>query len=187
MEIFLKNANQIHPLSAELIEHLSKVVKVLNLPNRHLLLKEGETAKHIYFIEQGFARCYYVKDGKEVTQWFMGTGDAMISVFSFFNQASSPEYIELLEDSVLLCTSYADLQEIYQKFPEFNVIGRVLTEKYYMLSEERAIVLRSMNAQERYNDLMKKHPEILQKTSLKHISSYLGIAPETLSRIRAKK
>lgn len=187
MEIFLKNAQQIHPLSSELIEHLAKVVNVHNLPNGHLLLKEGDTSKNIYFIEQGFARCYYMKDGKEVTQWFMGTGDAMISVFSFFNQVPSQEYIELLEDSVLLSCSYQNLQEIYRKFKEFNVIGRVLTEKYYMQSEERAIVLRSLNAQERYEDLLKKHPEILRKASLKHISSYLGIAPETLSRIRAKK
>ncbi|MFD0940128.1 Crp/Fnr family transcriptional regulator [Pedobacter boryungensis] len=187
MEIFLKNAQQIHPLSTELIEHLSTVVKVLKLSNGHILLKERDIAKHIYFIEQGFARCYYMKDGKDITQWFMSTGDAMISVFSFFNQTPSLEYIELLEDSVLLCTSYADLQELYRKFPEFNVIGRVLTEKYYILSEERAIALRSMTAQERYADLLKKHPKILQKASLKHISSYLGIAPETLSRIRAKK
>jgi len=66
------------------------------------------------------------------------------------------------------------------------VVGRILTEKYYILSEERALALRTLSAKDRYENLIKAHPEILQKATLGQIVSHLGITQETLSRVRGK-
>lgn len=187
MENLLNLLNSIHPLRPELREHLRSVLKTTNLPKRTVLLTEGAVSDKIYFIEQGFARAFYYNKEKETTSWFMGQNDIMISVYSFFTQSPSFEYLELLEDSILFYTTYEQLQEIYRTYPEFNIIGRIITEQYYIKSEARAISLRAHTAKERYDILLKDYPGILQKASLGQIASYLGIKQETLSRIRGKK
>lgn len=178
---------ELTPLTADVKNYLNSRFKILELPKKHLLLKEGEICRNIYFILNGFSRAYYWKDDKEITSWFMGSGEVIISVHSFFTQSVSVENIQMLEDNTMISLSYEQLQYAYRAFPEFNTAGRVLTEQYYILSEERAIALRRFNARERYENLIKTHPGILQKASLGQIASHLGITQETLSRIRAQK
>jgi CRP-like cAMP-binding protein len=178
--------SSISPLSAPLQKRMGEYIILKTFPKKHLLLKEGEIAKQIFFICKGSARAfYYDKDGKEHTTWFMTENDLMISVYSFYRQAPALENIELLEDSVLLCMRYEKLQDIYQEFPEYNLQRRLFTEKYYIQSEERAIILRTKKPAERYQLLLESFPGILQKASLGQIASFLGIALETLSRIRS--
>jgi CRP-like cAMP-binding protein len=178
--------SSISPLSAALQKRMGEYIILKTFPKKHLLLKEGEIAKQIFFICKGSARAFYHdKDGKEHTTWFMTENDLMISVYSFYRQAPALENIELLEDSVLLCMRYEKLQDIYQEFPEYNLHGRLFTERYYIQSEERAIILRTKKPAERYQLLLDSFPGILQKASLGQIASFLGIALETLSRIRA--
>ena len=153
---------------------------------RDLLLKEGQIARRIYFIQKGFCRAFYLNGDKEYTTWFMGEGDIMISVYSFFTQQPSVENIEVLQDSIFLSMSWQQLQKIYQTFPDFNLFGRIITEQYYIKSEERAIALRTLSAKDRYLSLTKAYPAVLQNASLGQIASHLGMSLETLSRIRAK-
>ncbi len=77
--------------------------------------------------------------------------------------------------------------QLYQQFPEFNYIGRILTENYYIKAEEKANELRVFSATERYQHLIQKYPNIIARVPLGMISSYLGITQSTLSRIRSKK
>ena len=113
--------------------------------------------------------------------------DVIFSVESFLNQTPSYENIQTLEDSLLHYITYAELQYLYNTFPEFNFVGRALTEKYYQLSEQRLYSLRMQRAFEKYNFLMDHFPQIIQRVPSKYIASYLGITEETLSRIRALK
>lgn len=182
----IQTINQIAPLSEELEKCIISSLKEEKFHKRDLLLKEGQIARRIYFIQKGFCRAYYIKEDKEYTSWFMGEGDIMISVFSFFTRKPAVETIEVLEDSVLLSISWEQLQKLYTDFPDFNFIGRIITEQYYIKSEERAISLRTMSARDRYLSLIKTYPSILQKASLGQIASHLGMNLETLSRIRAK-
>lgn len=182
----IQRINQVAPLSNELEAAIINNLKKEKLTKRNLILKQGQIARRIYFIQKGFCRSFYLQDGKEYTTWFMGEGDIMISVYSFFTQQPSAEFIEVLEDSEFFSMSWQQLQKIYADFPEFNLFGRIITEQYYIKSEERAIALRTFSATERYAALIKKNPNILQKASLGQIASYLGMSLETLSRIRAK-
>jgi len=181
----LSQLNMIAPLSESLTNRFREYLKMEVRPRRHLLLRAGDTAKKIYFINHGSARAFhYSKEGRENTTWFMGEGDLMISVYSFYTQQPAEEYIELLEQSELLSMTWHQLQSIYADHPEYNYIGRRVTEKYYIMAEERAIMLRTLTAKERYERLISAYPAILQKALLGQIASFLGVSLETLSRIR---
>ncbi|HEY8929523.1 MAG TPA: Crp/Fnr family transcriptional regulator [Mucilaginibacter sp.] len=180
--------NFISPVSYAFTERVRTYLRPETHPKKTILLQEGNIARKIYFICKGFARSFYIdRDGREHTLWFMGGGDLMLSVYGFYRQQPAAENIELLEDSMLLSLTWELVQTVYKDFPEFNFHGRLLTEKYYLQSEERAILLRTRNPAARYASLMATHPEILQKAPLKDIASYLNINQETLSRIRAQR
>ncbi|UZJ63230.1 hypothetical protein OKW96_11945 [Sphingobacterium sp. KU25419] len=82
--------------------------------------------------------------------------------------------------------THTALSHLYQQHLEFNVIGRYLTEQYYIESESKANALRMLSAKERYHELILRKPQILRRVPLGYIASYLGITQSTLSRIRAK-
>ena len=117
----------------------------------------------------------------------MRENDFIISIVSFYSRQPAQEYIELLEDCILWSITYDQLQQLYRDFPEFNAIGRLLTEKYYVLSERRTQNLRMQTAPERYKQLVTDFPAIFQRVPLKYIASHLGISPETLSRLRGQR
>jgi len=187
LSLLLQTINSITPLSNDLMHRLGNMLKEESFAKREHLVREGQVAKRIYFIQEGFARAYYFHHEKEFTNWFMGTGDFMISIYSFFTQQPALENIELLENTVVYSLTWAQLQSLYKDFPEFNIVGRVLTEKYYMMSEERSILLRTMSATDRYHLLVERYPQILLRAKLGQVASYLAISQETLSRIRANK
>jgi CRP/FNR family transcriptional regulator, anaerobic regulatory protein len=116
----------------------------------------------------------------------MKEGDVTISVRSFYERSPSMEFIEAIEQTILLYITYDELQLAYQLFPEFNTIGRMLTEKYYVLSEERLLGIRNKKATDRYKFLLKYHPEIILRAPVQHIASYLDIDKATLSRLKSK-
>ena len=182
----IKKLNNVTILSEDIQDKIKEYLVEEQFSKRTLLLKEGQVSQRIYFIKKGFIRAYYYKGDKEFTSWFMGEGDIIISVYSFFSCKPSFENIEILEDCTLQSINWDQLQEIYKQYPEFNLTGRIITEQYYIKSEERAINLQTLTGKQRYENLLLTYPDILQKATLGQISSFLGIKQETLSRIRAK-
>ena len=187
MELLLQNLESIHPLSEGCKGHLLTILREKEIAKKELLLRAGHICQHIYFIQKGLLRCFYYRNDVEISSWFMREGDVMVSVESFFHQKTSYESIQALEDCELYYISYKELQDIYRRFPEFNFIARVLTEKYYCLSEQRLYSIRMMRATERYEYLLEQHPELLLRVPAKYIASYLGITPEMLSKIKTGK
>lgn len=187
MSALLQAVRAVLPLSPALEAALGASVRREELPARHLLLQPGQVAQRLYFVEQGLVRGYALHAGQEVSSWFMPEGDFVISIVSFLTQQPATEHLELLEASVLHSISYAQLQALYREFPELNYVGRVLTERYYVQSEQRAYQLRTLPAAERYAQLLRQFPGLGQRVPLKYLASHLGIAPETLSRLRARR
>jgi CRP/FNR family transcriptional regulator, anaerobic regulatory protein len=179
--------NCIQPLSTPLIEELSTRLKTRQLNRKDFLLKAGHVCRYIYFIEKGLLRCFYLRGDAEVCSWFMKEGDVVISIESFYQQQKSYEFIQALDDTSLYYISYDELQHIYRNFPEFNLTGRVLTEKYYTLWAQQLYALRMQQAHERYKWLLENYPELILRVSAKYIASYLGITEVTLSNIKSKK
>src|ERR1044072_1079169 len=178
----------VYPLSDVLKEFLSQRVKMLKFKKNHILLRPGETADYIYFISTGMLRAYYTDEkGKEQTFWLMKELDMMASAFSFFTRQPGDLTIEVLEDCELIAIDYDTLEQVYKEFIEFNVIGRVLTQKYYALSDERAMILRMMDRSDRYWYWYDRYSELENRVKQKYIASYLGMRGETLSRAKKKK
>ncbi|MDR6516664.1 Crp/Fnr family transcriptional regulator [Chryseobacterium camelliae] len=175
----------IYPINDLLKEDIIKNSEVLEVPKKTNLLKSGDKSNAIYFIISGTARIYYLdKEGKESNTWFLFENDLLISVYSFYTGNSSFEYIETLDDCKLISLKRELLNYLYNKYMEFNFVGRKLTEYYYMRNELQANELRMLSAKERYERLLERNPALFQRVSLSHIASYLGISRETLSRIR---
>ena len=183
----LQICNAIVPLQADVIADIELFLEYKFLKKKELLLKEGQVSKHLYFIDKGLIRSFYNENDIEITTWFMKENDLIISVKSFFEQAPSTESLQAIEDCELYYISHKNLNELYEKYQAFNTIGRVLTQHYYMMSEERLLNLRKKEAITRYQHLLQYHPQIAMRFPLKHIASYLGITLETLSRLRAKR
>lgn len=186
MVMLIQLLNTIQPLSSALKGHLEETIKTKELEKRSFVLKAGHVSRYVFFIQRGLLRCFYEKNNHEVCSWFMKEGDVMISVESFYLQKPSYESIEALEDCVVQYIEYAELQYIYRHFPEFNFIGRVLTEKYYTLSEQRLFSMRMQRSQDRYQYLLDNHPELILRVPAKYLASYLGIEETTLSKIKSR-
>jgi CRP/FNR family transcriptional regulator, anaerobic regulatory protein len=186
MQELLLFLDSIHPLSHPLRARLEALLKTRTFSRRDYLLKAGHISRHIYFIEKGLVRCYYMLGDREISAWFMKEGDVVISVSSFLGQLKSAESIQALEQTTVQYISYDELQQLYLEFESFNVHGRKVLEHYYVLSEQRAISMRSLKAKERYACLLEQQPQMLQRVPRKYLASYLGVTEATFSNINGK-
>ena len=186
MASFIASLNSLQLLSPALTAAIEAATLAEELPAHQVLLRPGQVARRVYFLETGLVRGYTLLHGREISSWFMQAGDFVISILSFFTQQPSEETLELLEPARVHSITYDQLQHLYHEFPEFNYFGRRILEKYYVLSEQRAQHLRARSATERYQLLLHDFPTVFQRVALHQIASHLGMAPETLSRLRNK-
>jgi CRP/FNR family transcriptional regulator, anaerobic regulatory protein len=180
--------DSIHPLGEALKDRLLRSLKEAKLKKKEVYLQAGQTSQRISFVVQGLMRSYYLnKKGEEVTNWFMQEGDLAMSIRSFFQQVPSQEYLVAVEPTVLLYITHNELQDLYHTYPEFNFVGRKLTERYYTFFEERLMGIRSLTAAERYAFLLREHPEIVERCPDIYIASYLDMDKATLARLKARR
>jgi CRP/FNR family transcriptional regulator, anaerobic regulatory protein len=180
---YMKN---IHPIDAEITDALDSSFDIVEVPKRHVLLKEGETCHYLYLVLDGLVRIYHVEEDEEVSSLFVEEKYLFNSPHSFYMQRPGYEYMETLEPTTLARIHYNDLQRLYKTYPELNFIARVITENYFLKTSERLYLLRKKTAEERYRYFIDRYPSLLQRVPLKYIATYLGITMETLSRIRNK-
>jgi CRP-like cAMP-binding protein len=181
MEPLFQLLNSIKQLSPELVDYLNQHLQTKEVKAKDLLLKSGQICRNICFVEKGLFRCYYEKDGKEVCTWFMKEFDVIVSVTSFFTQEQSYENIQALEDSVVHYISRDELYSAYEKFPEFNYVGRELLTKYYLLSEERLVCIRNSTGIQKVAFLYKHYADLVERVEQQYLASYLDMTPEYFS------
>ncbi|HMV43785.1 MAG TPA: Crp/Fnr family transcriptional regulator [Leptospiraceae bacterium] len=185
MNYLITTLSATFPLSNSLEEELSKNTKILSLKKKKYLIEKGQTANHLYFVNEGLLRGFYFQKRKNITTWFAKEQEFVTSIYSFVSRKPLIETIEALEDCQLTSISYEDLQRLYSKHMELNRIGRILMEKYFIELEERAISLQHQTAKERYTHFLNRYSDLFHRVKLGHIASFLGITNETLSRIRS--
>lgn len=179
---FIKN---ITPLSEESQSALAAFLQRMELPKGHSLLRPGSVCRYLYFIEKGLTRTYYLKDGKDITDWISAENSIAVSIISFLTHQPDRRGIELLEDSVFYAISFTDLEDLYKQYHDIDRLGRLLLSQGIIQLQQRFDDLHFATAQQRYHQLISSNPSLINRVPLGMIASYLGITQETLSRIRA--
>ena len=183
---FIDYISGIYKISDELKERLANDIEIVEIPKRTLILKEGQRSDHVSFVFSGLLRAYYIKNNEEVCSRFMHENHICLSVISFYTRKPGYEFIETLEPTTIARLHNDKLQKIYNDHVEFNYVGRIWTEHYCSMTEQRLLMLRGQSAEEKYQFFMEQFPSLINRLPLKYIASYLGMNIETISRIRKK-
>ena len=152
---------------------------------RQFLLNAGEVCQYIIFVERGLLRSFSDDNsGSEHTMQFALEGWWISDMASFFSGDHSKYNIEALEESEVLLLSKPSMDELMDELPQMQRYFLDLMQNHIIALQRRINVVQSMSAEETYLKLMEVNPELINRVSQQHIASYLGITPETLSRVR---
>ena len=149
-----------------------------------ILLKEGNFSNECYFILEGCIRSYFLKDGEEKTIEFF-TEEDVVTPANYGKSTPSQYYLECIEDTVVNVGNPTE-EEMYQKYPQLESLSRVIAEVILTKQQESFTEFKTSTPEERYLNLLKTKPDLFQRASQYQIASYLGIKPESLSRIRKR-
>ena len=179
----LNNTIQIYD---QLREAFNEIMEYSEIPAGTQLHTAGYICKKLYFVEKGALRAFYYFKGNDVTAHFATEKGSITAPDSFIKGAVSKYNIEALTDTKVHIVNKTDLNQYLIAHPELERLARFYTEEVYLEMLERVENMVFLTAKERYKILLESHPGIDQKVNLGHISSYLGITQETLSRVRRK-
>lgn len=149
-------------------------------------VERGKTCKHFAFVTYGIMRAYNLYDGVESTTCLCNDNTFATSTVSFITQTPSNVAIQALEDVTLVLIKHEDLNFLYSKSTFWEKVGRVVAEREYIELQQRAWRNSPLPAKEKYLTLLKENPGVVNRVPLHYIASYIGVTPETLSRIRKK-
>ncbi|MEL6941316.1 MAG: Crp/Fnr family transcriptional regulator [Bacteroidota bacterium] len=150
------------------------------------ILECGRMCRKLYFLESGFLRYYYLdKNGSSISKFFTIPPYCFTSQRSFTQEIPAQEGIEALEDSIIWEMSKKDAYTLF-KYSNWSQFVRKLVQEVQFYTEQILEEIQSQTAEERYFKMIEEGDILLEKVPLKHLASYLGIAPQSLSRIRKK-
>jgi signal-transduction protein with cAMP-binding, CBS, and nucleotidyltransferase domain len=150
-----------------------------------ILLKEGQRSNESYFVLKGCIRTYYVVDGEEKTTAFYTEMEALTPP-CVVSKTSSEYYISCVEDSILTISN-ADMEvEVNGKFPKFDTMCKVLSEQLLVKKQIDFDKYKTSSPEQRYLNLIEERPDLIQRVPQHQLASYLGIKPQSLSRLRAR-
>ena len=149
-------------------------------------LEEGKVCNKVGFVEQGIMRYYINDEGEEKNYDFAQEGQFICDMESFAPQIPSRKTIQALEDSTVSVISYDDLQEFYSKLRYGDRFGRLIIEQVFVKTLQDLNSFYTETPEARYKKFLERHYDIEQRISQYHVASYLGVKPQSLSRIRKR-
>lgn len=176
-------------------DFLNKLLTTVEYKKGSIIFKEGDIQDKIYFINYGIIRSYFIDiNGHDFTWYIHYSGDGaniknyfVTDYASFTKQVPSRLFFEVLEDAELISIDYGSLNHLYNQSEKWQKFGRLMAEDAYYITHNRTMSLLTETAEVRYNRLLKESPELLWQVPQYYIASFLGITPQSLSRIRKKK
>lgn len=150
-----------------------------------ILLKEGQKSQDEYFVLKGCIRKYYIIDGEEKTTAFFTEMEGL-TPHCAINNAPSDYYVSCVEDCVLLISNADMGVEINSKFPKFETMCRILSEELLAKHQINFDEFKTSSPEQRYLSLIQKRPDLIQRVPQHQLASFLGIKPQSLSRLRAR-
>ena len=179
---FFQTENLVSPIiRKEIADHFNGKI----IPKNQFLLTSGKICDEYLFLEKGYMRTFaHDTQGNEVTTNLCIPGQVVFEVSSFFSRTRSKENIQALTDCEGWYITYEQLNHLFHALPEFREFGRSVLVKGFSALKTRMLSMITETAEERYAQLLKNNPAILQHAPLKYIASYLGITDTSLSRVR---
>lgn len=150
-----------------------------------ILLEEGQKSKDSYFVLKGCIRAYYIIEGDEKTTGFYTEMD-VLTPQCVVKKAPSEYFVSCVEDSILLVSNSDMESEINHKFPKFESMCRILSEELLAKQQIDFDEFKTSSPEQRYLNLLQKRPDLIQRVPQHQIASFLGIKPQSLSRLRAR-
>lgn len=173
-------------LSKTDIDLIQSKLRIENYDKGDIIVKQEQICKSLKFVISGVYRVYQLKNGKDITSYFNydSRNPIVASFVSLLKEQPSNEIIECLVSGKLISINYEDWKSLYKVSNSINTFGRLMAEFNYILAVERIESLQYKSASERYEIFIKLYPDLLNRIPHHYIASYLGITPESLSRIR---
>lgn len=165
---------------------LKNLISEVEFPKDSIIIKAGKVEKTIYFIKKGIVRAFVPQENQDLTFWFGKEGAVVLPMKSYVDNNQNYENIQLLEDCILYQLKIDDLRQLFESDINIANWGRKLAEKELVKTEELFISRQFKTASQRYEELLTKQTEIIQRVQLGYIASYLGITQVSLSRIRSE-
>ncbi len=179
---YFSQYTSISPRQAQIIRD-NAIIK--EFPKGTMLLKAGGYAKESYLVLKGLIRSFFLKNGEEINTEFFLEYDPVVPV-SYIKQQPSDYFIECLEDCVVSIGRTERTEQFLLSYPEFVPLYRKISDDYSTNQLVAADKFRNLSPEEHYLEIMNVKPELLERVPQYHISSYLGIKPQSLSRIRKR-
>lgn len=186
MESLISTIKQLVPLSAEEEIITKSLFTELNLKPGEYLLRDGQVCKHVAFINKGLVRYFINNEGDERTMFFSKEGEFVCNYISFLPQVASDKNIQALEPTQLYLISYEKLQRFYREVAGAEKFGRMVIEQVFLSAIQQLDSLYTDPPDVRYQQFLTHYPDLTQRIPQYHIASYVGIKPQSLSRIRKR-
>jgi CRP-like cAMP-binding protein len=168
------------------VELIRKSFHPLNLEKGEYFLEAGKVNRHLGFLNRGLVRYFVYKDGEESTFEFTKEGEFIGDYQSFIKKSASFQSIQAIEDCEVLTISYSNVQSIFKTTKHGNLIGRVILEHRFDVMVNQLLAVYMQNHEERYRSFIKNYSGLSQRIPQYLIASYVGVKPESLSRIRRR-
>lgn len=175
------------PVSESLQQDLESRISLVQFAKGELVHSAENICRKSYFIQKGLLRTYFIKDGKEISEYFSAEGEWVNSPRSFMQQKTDIYFIDALEVTNAFCLTVDNLLYLFNHYPEMERYARLSMGTVFGHFMDRITSLRFTSAKEKYQHFCETYHDIYHRIPLGMVSSYLGITQETLSRIRAEK
>ena len=177
-------ARRYSTMTHEELDLLESILVPMKYAKNEMILREGETCNNIYWVVKGLVRQFYYKNGKELTEYMATENNIVMCIESLFLEQPTHLQIKAIESTVLIAIPKIDLETVAMKSVNIQILYRKILEESLILSQIHADMLRFESAQDRYQKLIKRQPQLVLRAPLVYIASYLQMTPETLSRVR---
>lgn len=183
---FVTYFSKISPLTREESEAIANSMRTKTYKKNAYLLQEGEISGKTYFILEGCIREYILRDGEDITTNFFTEEQWVISLTNFSQESPATHNWVCVEDTTVVVGDEHQAQALFKKFPRFETISRTLVEASFAEQKMALTSYLTDSPEQRYLKLLQSRPDLFQRVPQYHLASYIGVKPESLSRIRKR-